>query len=178
MGLVAEELGRNLKFRYSKWEFWAEARNDRPVTGESEARGTSSERAQGVRRARLRSLCERRGRHVTRSFCRPCRHPPAFPSDSSKNLRSALILPTHHSRFKFQRNFDDEPRDPTTISPLQVGPPAASSPPDAHPSSSIEKCYALLPISQYSNSLRVAKPTLNGITRAPTSSLPKRRATP
>ena len=41
------------------WEFWAEARNER--------------------RARMGSLCERRGRHVTRSFCRPCRHPPAFP---------------------------------------------------------------------------------------------------
>ena len=66
----------------------------------------------------------------------------------------------------------------TAISQLQVGPPVASSPPDAHPSSSIEKRYALLPIScadlsiQYSNSLRVAKPTLNGITRVPTSSPP------
>jgi hypothetical protein len=87
------------------WEFWAEARNER--------------------RARMGSLCERRGRHVTRSFCGPL--PPSSlplsPLDGSKNLRSALILPTHHSRLKFQSNFDDEPRGPRTISPLQVGPP-------------------------------------------------------
>ena len=48
---------------------------------------------------------------------------------------------------------------------------------DTHPLSSIEKRYALLPICcavckpEYT-SLRVAKPTLNGITRASTSSLP------
>jgi hypothetical protein len=46
-----------------------------------------------------------------------------FPLDGSKNLRSASISPTRHSQFKFQRNFDDEPRSPTAISPLQVGPP-------------------------------------------------------
>ena len=61
--------------------------------------------------------------------------------------RAASISPTRHSQFKFQCNFDDEPRGPTAISPLQVGLPVASSPPDTHPSSSIEKCYALLPIS-------------------------------
>ena len=56
-----------------------------------------------------------------------------------------------------------KPRGLTAISPLQVDPlhpPAASSPPDTHPSSSIS--YALLPISC----------AINSITRAQTSSLP------
>ena len=59
------------------------------------------------------------------------------------------------------------------IRPLQVGPP--SSPPDTQPSSSIEKRYALLPISCSNTSIqniRVAKPTLNSITCARTFSLP------
>ena len=37
--------------------------------------------------------------------------------------RSALIFLTGHSQFKSRRNFADEPRGPTAISPLQVGPP-------------------------------------------------------
>ena len=71
------------------------------------------------------------------------------PSDGSKNLRSALLFPTRPSRFKFQNNFNDEHRGPKAISPLQVSTPTRqSSPPDGHPSSSIEKRRALLPISR------------------------------
>jgi hypothetical protein len=68
--LVNETIFGNFKSRprpsvgwNAQWDFWAEARNER------RARMGSL----------LGSLCERRGRHVTRSFCRPCRHPPAFP---------------------------------------------------------------------------------------------------
>ena len=65
----------------------------------------------------------RRGRHVMRSFVGTSTILPLSPSDGSKDLRSALILPTRHSQFKFQRNFDDEHHYPTAISSLQVGPP-------------------------------------------------------
>ena len=65
------------------------------------------------------NLRKRRGRHVTRSFV-------LLPSWMGlKNLRSASISPTRYSQFKFQRNFDGEPRGPTAISPLQVDPPTA-----------------------------------------------------
>ena len=95
---------------------------------------------------------------------------PLSPLDNPKNLRSASISPTRHSQFKSQKeNFDDDSRGPTAISLLQVGPPNRRG----HPSS-IEKRYALLPIScaDLSIHLRVTKPTLNSITRAPTSFLP------
>ena len=84
--------------------------------------------------------------HVTRSVCRPCQHL-AF-------LRSALILPTHHSQFKFQRNFNEEPCGPMAISPLQVGPPTGTR---REPAPGLH---------------RVARPTLNGVTRPLTSSPP------
>ena len=58
--------------RTVEWGFWADARNER--------------------RPRIGSLCERRGRHVTRSSCRLCRHPPALPLEGSKNLPAALSL--------------------------------------------------------------------------------------
>ena len=95
---------------------------------------------------------------------------PLSPLDNPKNLRSASISPTRRSQFKSpKKNFDDDPRGPTAISLLQVGPPNRRG----HPSS-IEKRYALLPIScaDLSIHLRVTRPTLNSITRAPTSSLP------
>ena len=41
----------------------------------------------------------------------------------SRSDGSALIFLTGHSQFKSRRNFDDEPRGPTAISPRQVGPP-------------------------------------------------------
>ena len=103
---------------------------------------------------------KQRERHVTLSFCCPCRHPPAFPFGQFKEPPfpfnfSHLPLP-----FKFQRNVDDQPRGPTAISPFQVDPSTRRElAPDMHPSSSIEKCYALLPtncadlgIQQYSQS--------------------------
>jgi hypothetical protein len=62
------------------------------------------------------------GRHVTRSFVAI----PLSRSDGSKNPHFAfffyVISPIHHSQFKFQKNFDDELRCPTAISPLQAGP--------------------------------------------------------
>ena len=77
-----------------------------------------------------------------------CHHPPAFPFGRLKEPPFRLILFTCHSQFKFQRSFDDEPRGLTAIRPLQVGPPTRRElAPDTHPSSSIEKRYALLPIS-------------------------------
>ena len=84
--------------------------------------------------------------HVTRSFCH---RPPAFPFGWLKESPFCFnFSPTRHSQFKFQRNFDDESRGLTAISPLRVDPTThASSPPDTHRSSLIEKRYALLPIS-------------------------------
>jgi hypothetical protein len=70
--------------------------------------------------------------------------------------RAASISPTRHSQFKFQCNFDDEPRGPTAISPLQVGLPVASSPPDTHPSSSIEKCTMI--VSEWLSQLSIVLP--------------------
>ncbi|KAH9993627.1 hypothetical protein BJV77DRAFT_997864, partial [Russula vinacea] len=48
-------------------------------------------------------LCKRRGRHVTRSFCRPFHHPPAFPWMAP---RTSVPLQFHPPPlpFKFQRN--------------------------------------------------------------------------
>ena len=60
----------------------------------------------------------------------------------------------HHSQFKFRRNFNEEPCGPMAISPLQVGPPTGTRrelAPGLH---------------------RVARPTLNGVTRPLTSSPP------
>ena len=121
-------------------------------------------------------------RHVMRSFCRPCYHSatilPLSPSDGSNNLRSALILPTRHSRSKFQGYFNDEPRGPTAISTLQMSPPTHHElTPRTRPlylrSRSATRSFPLVVQTQvYSDSLRVAKPTLNSITRAPTSSQP------
>ena len=53
-------------------------------------------------------------------------------SDGSKNLCPALILPTHHSQFKLQRNFDDEPRGPRQSTRFRWAHIASSSP-DTHP---------------------------------------------
>jgi hypothetical protein len=92
---------------------------------------------------------ERRGRHVTRSSCS------SLPPSSRFSLRTVQrtslplqICPpaTPSFQFKFGIFFDDELRGPRATSPLQVGPPVASSPPGTHPSSSIEKRYALPPI--------------------------------
>ena len=62
----------------------------------------------------------------------------------------ALILPTRRSHWQFKLSSSKEtamkPHGMTAISPLQAGPPVASSPQDTHPSSSIEKRHALLPI--------------------------------
>ena len=99
-------------------------------------------------------------------------HPPAFPFGWFKEPPFGFNF-TRHSQF--QRNFDNEPRCPTAISPLQVGPPTRRELAPGHaPSPSIEKLYALLPRScaDLSIHFRVAKPTLNSITRVPTSSLP------
>ena len=129
-------MAHTLQSCLQKWGFWDEARQERRLS--------------------IRSLCSQGGRHMTRSFCRPCRHPPgAFPFGRFKEPPFRCKFshpPLPESQFKFQRNFDDEPpqpRGPTAISSLQwAHPPIASSPPEAHPSSSIgEKRYALLHIS-------------------------------
>ncbi|KAH9985024.1 hypothetical protein BJV77DRAFT_140758 [Russula vinacea] len=76
-------------------------------------------------------LCERRGWHVTLLPCLPCRHP--FSPDGSKNLPTALrksCLPACSVRIPKQ--FGDELRSPTTVSPLQV---------PAHPSRARPRIY-------------------------------------
>ena len=122
--------------------------------------GAKPARGLFVHTVRTYGIWQQRERHVTRSFCCPCRHSPAFPFGQFKEPPfpfnfSHLPLP-----FKFQRNVDDQPRGPTAISPFQVDPSTRRElAPDMHPSSSIEKCYALLPtncadlgIQQYSQS--------------------------
>ena len=106
-------------------------------------------RVLGLRSFLFRSLCERRGL----SSCLPT----AFPLDGSKNLHTALrkILPARLPSSN-DKQFDDELCSPTTISPLQVGPPTrcdlapgvARTLTGTHPSSSlssIEKRYVLTP---------------------------------
>ena len=103
-------------------------------------------------------LCVSRGMwHVTRrppSSCSPLWmvqrtsvplqfHPPPTPSSSSKGISvMTLVVRWQSVRFRWAH------------------PPVASSPPDSHPSSSIEKRCALLPIScaDLSIHLKVAKP--------------------
>ena len=109
----------------------------------------------GTSRPSMWSLCKRRGRHVTRSFLSPSRFPLWM-----------VQVP----------NFDDEPRGPTAISPLQVGPLIASSPPDAPLIFDREALRApahQLCRPKYTSQSAVGKPTFNS-TRAPTSSLPTR----
>ena len=62
-----------------------------------------------------------RGRHVTHSVS-PCRILSLSPSDGSKNLLPPLICPPAIPCSN-PRHFCDEPRGPTMISPLRVGPP-------------------------------------------------------
>ena len=62
-----------------------------------------------------------RGRHVTRSVS-PCRILSLSTSDGSKNLLPPLICPPAIPCSN-PRHFCDEPRGPTMISPLRVGPP-------------------------------------------------------
>ena len=63
----------------------------------------------------------RRGRHVTRLFCRPCFR--LGPLRTVQNLHSPFRFDFAHPPLKSQRSFADEPRGPTAISPLQVGRP-------------------------------------------------------
>ena len=123
----------------------AQMRSERPArdTFVLPAR-TRSERVQTFTRSRVQTFTRSRVQTFTRSRVQTFTRSRVR---SRFGWRAASISPTRHSQFKFQCNFDDEPRGPTAISPLQVGLPVASSPPDTHPSSSIEKCYALLPIS-------------------------------
>jgi hypothetical protein len=50
--------------------------------------------------SRFGGLCERRVRHVTRSFHRPFRNPLAFLLGRFKEAPSALNLPTHPPMFE------------------------------------------------------------------------------
>ena len=71
------------------------------------------------------SLCERRGPHVTLSSSLPCRYPTAFPFERFKEplYRFKKICPPA-SPVEISKKFDGELCGPTTVSPLQVGPPA------------------------------------------------------
>ena len=83
-------------------EFWAEATQ------------ASSE---------MRSLCERRcrGRHVTRSSCRPA----AILPFSLRTVQRTNCRFNFASQLVFKENFDDEPHSPMAVSLLQVGPSRA-----------------------------------------------------
>ena len=95
-----------------------------------------------------KDVWQQRERHVTRSFCCPCRHSPAFPFGQFKEPPFRFNFAHQPLPFKFKRNVDDQPRGPTAISPFQVGPSTRRElAPDMHPLFSIEKCYALLPIN-------------------------------
>ena len=101
---------------------------------------------------------------------------PLSPLDGPRNLRSASISPTRHSQSKFQSNFDDEPRGRTAISPLQVSPPTRRELAPGHAPVIFDREAQCPPVHQlcrpkYTFHFRVAKPTLNSITRTPTSSL-------
>ena len=120
---------------------------------------------------------KQRERHVTRSFCCPCRLSPAFPFGQFKEPPFRFNFAHLPLPFKFQRNVDDQPRGPTAISPFQVGPSTVASSPRTctpHPRSrsATRSCPLTVHTTVYNNILRVAKPTLNSTTRAPTSSPP------
>ena len=92
--------------------------------------GRSEERVQAVCRPRMGFLpvCEQRGRHVTRSSCRPCRHPLTLSIGRFKEppCRFKICPPTTPSfrvKNKIVLFVDDELCGPRAISPLQVGPP-------------------------------------------------------
>ena len=116
------------------WKFWAEARNEcRPRMG-------------------FLPVCEQRGRHVTRSSCRPCRHPLTLFFGQFKEPPCRFNLPTRHAHFL---NPEEISYKLSMTSPAVRGqlarfrwahPPAASSPPDTQPASSIERRYALPPV--------------------------------
>ena len=114
------------------WEFWAGARNER--------------------RPRMGSLCEQRGRHVTHSSCRPCRHPLALSFGRFKEppCRFKICPPATPSfRVKIKSYYLSMMSFAVRGQSARfrwAHPPVASSPPGTQPSSSTEKRYALPPV--------------------------------